>query len=82
MPTAADNLVTTLTNACARLAELDAVPLPQRQKMTYTSGGRTVGWNEYRASLVAEIDRLTELVGKVRTITQGPFTVATGVVRG
>lgn len=82
MPTAAENLTTALENASARLAELDAVPITDRAKMTYKDGDQSYGWNEFRAALVAQVKELTDLIGKVRIVTLGPFNVHTGSVRG
>lgn len=74
MATAAENLQVALTNATARLAELDAVPLTDRARMTYTDGSRTIGWNEYRAALVNQIRETAELMKSVQA-GAGPFQV-------
>jgi hypothetical protein len=74
---AADDLITARDQACARLAELDTVPVDERARMTYSEGTQTYGWNEYRAALLAQVERLTELIQKVA----GPFDVRS-VVRG
>jgi hypothetical protein len=81
MATAVENLTSALESACARLAELDAVPVDTRARSEVNVGGILLSWNQYRASLLAEIEQLTEQIGKVRILTQGPFTVRS-TVRG
>lgn len=75
MATPVENARTALANALARLAELDAVPVDTRARMSYGDGEQQYGWNEYRASLVAEADRLADLVGKVRAATSRPYLI-------
>lgn len=58
MATAADYLRTAYENACQRLSELDTVAVTSRARMTYTEGGRTFGWNEYREHLLQQIKEL------------------------
>lgn len=75
---ALDNLNAAYLNATARLAELDALPVDQRVKMTYSVGERTYGWNEYRASLMAQITAYPEQVTgllKAQQAAAGPFQV-------
>jgi hypothetical protein len=79
---AADSLVAALNNACARLAELDAMPLDERARGVVDSSGVRWDWNALRASYTATIDSITKSIGPVRTATQGPFTITNGVVRG
>lgn len=81
MATAADkalaNLGAMLQNATARLAELDALPVVDRAKTTYTDGGRTFSWGEYRASLAQEVKdygAMVESIQKGQQVQQGPFT--------
>jgi len=82
MATAADYLVTALTNACQRLAEIDAASADVKARGVVDSDGVRWDWNAYRASLLAEVKDLTDQIGKVRTATAGPWTVTTGTVRG
>ena len=80
--TALDNLQTAYGNACARLAELDAEPIQDRVRMTYTVGQRTYGWNEYRAALVEEIKQYADLIKanlEAAQMIAGPFTVISPV---
>lgn len=79
-----DNLLAAWRNATARLAELDAVPLDQRAKLTYTDGGQTYGWNEYRASQWAAVKAAREEYVETRKVldTGNVFTDTTGTVRG
>lgn len=78
MATALENQATAYANACARLAELDAEPIEDRVRASYTVGQRTYGWNEYRAALLAQIKAYES--GAVdralaAQIAAGPFTV-------
>lgn len=74
MATAAENLQTAVNNACARLAELDAVSFEERPTMTFQDGGRTFSFNEYRAALVSQIAQTRELLIAVQA-SAGPFQV-------
>ncbi len=74
MSTAAENLTTAFENACARLAELDTVPLTTRARMTYSDAGRTYGWNEYRAALLEQIRAYPEALKALQS-SAGPFQV-------
>ena len=78
MPTDAENAATALSQAWARVAELDTVPLTQRARMTYSDdNGRTLGWGEYRQQLISMIEKLQgsgTTAGLVQG-AQGPFTV-------
>lgn len=77
MPTAADNLQTALDNATARLAEMDAVPLDERARMTYQVGDESFGWNEYRAALVAQIKDTADMVASAKraAVAGKPYVV-------
>lgn len=71
MATAAENLATALNNACARLAELDTVPLSERARMTYTAdNGQAFDWNGYRNALMNQIK---DISGKLLSQVSGPF---------
>ncbi len=78
---AIDNLLVAIQQATARLAELDlySIESPDNYaRMTYTDGGRQIGWNEYRAALVAQIDKFKgqlEELYKADQIISGPFEV-------
>lgn len=79
MATDAANAATAISNAWARIAELDDVPLTERARMSYSDdNGRSFGWNEYRAALLAEIEKL-QGAGKDQSSLQqqagGPFTI-------
>lgn len=85
MPTAVELLQTAATLAATRLAELDTVPVSLRARMTYTDGGQTYGWNEYRAALLAQLrdtGAAVESLAKAAQVVAGPFTVTSGTVRG
>jgi hypothetical protein len=72
MATPAENLQTAYEQACARLAELDVVPISERARMTYTAdNGQTFDWNGYRNSLLAQIKDF--LTGKLLSQAAGPF---------
>jgi hypothetical protein len=78
MATPLDNLQSQFANAVARLAEMDAVPLTERARMSYEDKGRQFGWNEYRASLQSVVDKFAEQVEsylKGQQMIGGPFTV-------
>lgn len=77
MPTARENATASLDNCLARLAELDAVPLTVRTRMTYTDAGQTYGWNEYRAALMEQVKGFQELL-KALQASEGPFEVHAG----
>lgn len=77
MPTARENAAASLNNALARLAELDAVPLTVRTRMTYTDAGQSYGWNEYRAALMEQINGFTDLLKSLQAL-EGPFEVVSG----
>jgi hypothetical protein len=68
------NLEAALVNATARLAEMDGVPLTERARMTYTEAGKTFGWNEFRAALVAQIRETKDLLAAVQ-LAAGPWEV-------
>lgn len=72
-----DNLLAAWEASAARLAEVDAVPLTQRARMTYTDGGQSYGWNEYRASLWAAVKSAREEYVEARKVvgTGNVFTV-------
>lgn len=74
------NLETAAAQLTARLIELDAVPVDQRAKMTYSVGERTYGWNEYRASLDQSLTAKLEAIPKLRALTWGGQTI-TSVMR-
>lgn len=78
MATALENLVAKNANASARLAELDALTTDEQVVFTYTEGGRTYGFNEYRAALEAQVDGFAKQVEaqlKAQQMIAGPFTV-------
>lgn len=78
MPTARENATAGLSNALARLAEMDATPLTTGGvRMTYTDGGQTYGWNEYRAALLEQICKFEETL-KALQASEGPFEVQAG----
>lgn len=80
MPSIRENAQASLSNALARLAEMDAVPLTMRARMTYTDAGQQYGWNEYRAALLEQIKSYEATLHAVQ-ISEGPFEVhATGTV--
>ncbi len=75
---ALQNLQAMLLNATARLAELDALPVVDKARVTYSDGGRTFTWAEYRASLVAEVTSYGDMIEsllKAQQLAAGPFTV-------
>lgn len=74
MPTLRENATASLNNALARLAEMDAVPLSQRARMTYSDAEQTYGWNEYRRALLDQIDGFRKTLEAVQ-ISEGPFEV-------
>jgi hypothetical protein len=85
VPSAAELLRTAAAQAAARLAELDAVAVDQRARMTYTDGQQQYGWNEYRAALLAQVKdtgAALESLAKADQVAAGPFTVRSGGVRG
>jgi hypothetical protein len=85
VPSAIELLQTAATQAATRLAELDVVPVDLRARMTYTDGGQTYGWNEYRAALLAQLKdtgAAVESLAKAAQVVAGPFTVTSGTVRG
>lgn len=79
MPDVSTNAASALANWYARLAELDAVPVETRAQMSYTDdNGRSVGWNEYRASLLASIEKLGSGARGQSSLAQqvgAPFTI-------
>ncbi len=77
MPTARENAQAGFNNALARLAEMDAVPLSQRARMTYSDADQSYGWNEYRAALVAQIEGYEKTLHAVQ-VSEGPFEVVSG----
>lgn len=77
MPTARENATASLENCLARLAELDAVPITVRTRMTYTDAGQTYGWNEYRSALMDQVKGFTDLL-KALQASDGPFEVRSG----
>lgn len=77
MPTAAEYLTIAYNQACARLAELDALPIDEKVRGTYTVSGVAVDWNAYRQHL---LDEIAELGGKgdqpgLIQAAAGPWTV-------
>lgn len=82
MATRQENLTTTADQIAARLVEMDAVPLTERARMSYTdTNGRSLGWNEYRAALVAELKELTSAPAGGSSMIQqagAPFTILGG----
>lgn len=77
MPTARENAVAGLNNCLARLAELDAVPITVRVRMTYSDGNQTYGWNEYRRALLDQVDGFQKLLEALQA-AEGPFEVRSG----
>lgn len=77
MPSIRENAQASLSNALARLAEMDAVPLSQRARMTYTDADQQYGWNEYRSALLAHIREYKATLEAVQ-IAEGPFEVVSG----
>lgn len=79
MPTRQENLITTVDQAAARLAELDSESIADRINATYTApDGHTYDWNGYRNYLMETITRLsTARAGESSPVQQagGPFTV-------
>lgn len=78
MATDAENAATALSQAWARLAELDTVPLDQRARFTHTtSQGISYDWNGYRSALLSQIKDL-QGSGNMPGLVQGasgPFEV-------
>ncbi len=74
MATAAENLVTAFNQACARLSELDTVPLSERARMTYSEDGQSYDWNSYRSALLQQIKDFPEAL-KGAQAAAGPWTV-------
>lgn len=77
MSTPRENATAGLNNALARLAEMDAVPLSQRARMTYTDADQSYGWNEYRRALLDQVDSFRKTLESVQ-LSEGPFTVVDG----
>ena len=77
MPSARENAQAALGNALARLAEMDAVPLSQRARMTYQDADQSYGWNEYRAALLDQIKGYQDTLRAVQAY-EGPFEVTVG----
>lgn len=77
MPSARENATAALNNALARLAEMDAVPLSQRARMTYSDADQQYGWNEYRKALLDQIDAYKDTLRTVQ-VSEGPFEVVAG----
>lgn len=93
MATAAANLAAaqasiaeSAANVAARLAELDAAPLADRSaKLNYSEGGVMYNWNDYRASLLAQLDSLGKRIEEMAIAAQiinGPFTVIGSAMDG
>lgn len=78
MATDAENASLSISQTWARIAELDTVPLTERARMNYTDdNGRSFGWNDYRASLMATIEKLQGAGSGQSSLQQqagGPFT--------
>ncbi len=77
MPTVRENAQASLGNALARLAEMDAVPLSSRARMSYSDGDQQYGWNEYRKSLLDQIEGYEKTLHAVQ-VSEGPFEVHAG----
>ncbi len=77
MPTARENATAGLENALARIAELDAVPITVRTRMTYTDANQSYGWNEYRAALMDQVKGFQDLLMALQAL-EGPFEVHSG----
>jgi len=78
MATPLDNLQDQYANAVTRLAELDSLTTDQIIVFTYSEGGRTFGFNEYRASLQATVNNYAAQIEgllKAQQMIGGPFTV-------
>lgn len=72
------NLQTAAEQASARLAELDAVPLTERVRLTYSEGGKQYSWSEFRAALLQQIKDYGEAVASLKkgeATAAGPFTI-------
>lgn len=57
MATYAENLVTTRNQIAATLAEITLNPKP-----SYSVANQSVSWNEYRSSLMADLEKLNALI--------------------
>lgn len=77
MPSNRENAQASLSNALARLAEMDAVPLSQRARMTYTDADQTYDWNSFRRALIDQIKDYKAILDAVQ-IADGPFEVVVG----
>ena len=76
--TALQNMQTALVNATAVLAQLDAKAAADPTaslSMTYTLAGRTVGWNEYRAALMRQVQDMRESVASLTALAWQGQTV-------
>lgn len=58
MPTPLDDLRASYQQLCAKLAEVTANPKP-----TYSEKGRSVSWDQHRASILEQIKSLREIPG-------------------
>lgn len=79
MPTSAENaataranLETALVNATARLAELDAVPLETRARLTYSVGVMSYDWSGYRRAIMDQIKSTKEALLNIQALG-GPW---------
>lgn len=78
--TDAEMYATIRSDALTRLSELDNVSVELRADQTYTTGGQTFGWNEYRAALQAKVEwtyKMEQAAIDAQVKTQGPFTFLT-----
>ena len=60
-----DDLITARDNLAAELATNSASPQP-----SYSVAGRSIPWNEYRRSLLEEIESLTHQIWVARGATE------------
>lgn len=78
MATRRANVSGSADQLAARLAELDALPLTERARLTFTDdNGRSFGWNEYRASVLSAYEKITSAPAGGSSLeqqAQGPFT--------
>ncbi|AMV25432.1 hypothetical protein VT84_13605 [Gemmata sp. SH-PL17] len=70
MATVAENLQTAIANVASKLATESANPQP-----SYSLDGKSFSWNEYRESLVRQLEALQKAVNAV-----SPYIVQTKMV--
>jgi len=63
-----DQLLRVLEDYLARLRELDAVPVEERARVTYSAGNLTYSWSEYRSSLWEGVKATMESLQQLATV--------------